>query len=209
MAKLTREEKAKINMEQVDMVIENNELTDREQVFCLEYIRCFNATKAHQRAYKSSYNVANAEGYKLLVKPCIKAEIGKLKRHKLNRNLLSENDIFQKFIDIAFADLTDYIEFGKREVETESGTKVVSYVDLKESTEVDGSVISEVTQGRDGVKIKLHDKMKALQWLADRLDLITAVDQERLRIAQERLDHDRNSDEVKSLEINIVSKEER
>ena len=85
----------------------------------------------------------------------------------------------QKYIDIAFADITDYIQFGTKEViATNSYGKVLTdengkplkymekYVILKESIENDGTIISEVSEGRDGVKIKLHDKMKALEWLS-------------------------------------------
>ena len=75
------------------------------QDFCLHYIRCFNATKAYQKAFKCSYNVANAEGYKLLVNPCVKEEIKRLKHNRLNRDMLDESDIFQKYMDIAFSDI--------------------------------------------------------------------------------------------------------
>ena len=37
-----------------------------------------------------------------------------------------------------------------------------SYVDLKESTGVDTSIISEVSEGKNGIKIKRADQMKAL-----------------------------------------------
>jgi len=64
---------------EVQEVISNPDLTDKQRLFCLQYVRCFNATKAYQKAYRSSYMVANAEGYKLLVNPRVKAEIQRLK----------------------------------------------------------------------------------------------------------------------------------
>ena len=42
----------------------------------------------------------------------VKEEIFHLKQERLNREFLSEADIFQKYIDIAFADITDYMTFG-------------------------------------------------------------------------------------------------
>ena len=45
---------------------------------------------------------------------------------------------------------------------------------FKQSEEVDGTLITEVKQGKDGASIKLVDKMKALQWLADHMDIATA-----------------------------------
>lgn len=101
----------------VEQVIENPDLTDKQRLFCLQYVRCFNATKAYQKAYGCGYDVANAEGYKLLVNPCIIHEIQLLKQNRLNREMLDEHDIFQKYMDIAFADITDYVTFGTREVQ--------------------------------------------------------------------------------------------
>lgn len=175
---------------EVKQVIDNPELTDKQRLFCLHYVRCFNATKAYQKAYGCSYNAANAEGYKLLVNPCVKKEIQNLKQNRLNREMLSESDIFQKYMDIAFADITDFVEFGREEVpvmtmygpletkDDETGekkkvTKVINTVRFKEHTEVDGTIITEVKQGRDGASIKLADRMKALDWIAEHMDLAT------------------------------------
>lgn len=159
---------------EVQEVISNPDLTDKQRLFCLQYVRCFNATKAYQKAYRSSYMVANAEGYKLLVNPRVKAEIQRLKQNRLNREMLSTEDIFQKYIDIAFADVTDFTDFGNVEINTENGPMTVSYVNLKDSGEVDGTLINEISKGKDGVKVKLPDREKALRWLSDHMDLATA-----------------------------------
>ena len=41
--------------EAVEQVIENTELTDKQRLFCVLYTKCFNATKAYQKAYGCSY----------------------------------------------------------------------------------------------------------------------------------------------------------
>ena len=97
---------------EVESVMKNTELTDKQQLFCIYYIRCFNATKAYQKAYGCNYTTAMSEGSKHLRNPKIKEEIFRLKQERLNREFLSESDIFQKYMDIAFADITDYVEFG-------------------------------------------------------------------------------------------------
>ena len=197
-SKRKKQTKKEAVADEVNQVIENTELTDKQRLFCLYYVRCFNATKAYKKAYGSSYDVANAEGYKLLVNPCIKEEIQKLKQNRLNREYLSEEDIFQKYIDIAFSDITDYVSFGREAVpvmgtfgpvqvkDEETGEKKtlmkeVNTVKFRESGTVDGSLISEVKQGKDGASIKLLDKMKALQWLTDHMDL--ASEEQKARIA--------------------------
>lgn len=178
----------------VESVISNPDLTEKQRLFCLYYVRCFNATKAYQKAYQCDYFTAKAHGFELLQNVAVKSEIQRLKQSRLNRELLDEHDIFQKYMDIAFSDITDYLEFGTEEVpvmgafgvleDKETGeplTKVVNVVKFKPSAEVDGTLISEVKQGRDGASIKLVDRMKALDWLANHMDL--ATEEQKARIA--------------------------
>jgi len=164
--------------DEVRQVIQNTNLTDKQQLFCIHYIRCFNATKAYQKAYGVDYATAASIGYRLLEKDGVKQEIHRLKQDRLNREFLSESDVFQKYMDIAFADVTDFVEFGNEDVDVipdtgERKTITVSYVNIKNDADVDGTIISEVSKGKDGVKVKLADRMKALQWLTDHMDLAT------------------------------------
>lgn len=183
---------------EVESVIQNPDLSDKQRLFCLYYVRCFNATKAYQKAYGCAYTTALGTGYKLLENTEIKAEIQRLKQSRLNREFLDEHDIFQKYMDIAFADITDYVEFGREKVQVmgafgpvevknpETGKKEpllkeVNTVRFRESGEVDGTLIFEVKQGKDGASIKLLDRMKALDWLAEHMDL--ASEEQKARIA--------------------------
>ena len=102
--------------EAVEQVIENTELTDKQRLFCVLYVKCFNATKAYQKAYEVDYNTAASIGYRLLENDGVKKEIQRLKKNRLNREMLDESDIFQKYMDIAFSDVTDFVEFGQEDV---------------------------------------------------------------------------------------------
>lgn len=182
----------------VESVNENAELTEKQRLFCMFYVRCFNATKAYQKAYECSYETAGSNGYAILQNTAIIAEIQRLKENRLNRELLDESDIFQKYMDIAFADVTDFVEFGQDEEyvigpygvveikDPETGekkplTQKINTVRFKESKDVDGTLISEIKNGRNGASIKLADRMRALDWLADHMDL--ATDEQKARIA--------------------------
>lgn len=145
--------------DEVKQVIQNTELTDKQQLFCIHYIRCFNATKAYQKAYGCGYTTAVTNGPALLGNTRIKEEILQLKQDRLNRELLSESDIFQKYMDIAFADINDFVDISAGFVTAKDG--------------IDGTIVSEVSNTQSGVKIKLADRMKALQWLTDHMDLAT------------------------------------
>jgi len=159
---------------EVERVIDNPNLTDKQRLFCCLYIRCFNATKAYRKAYGCSYETALTNGPGLLRNTRIKEEIQRLKQNRLNRELLSTEDIFQKYIDMAFADVTDFTDFGNVEINTENGPMTVSYVNIKDAGEVDGTLINEISKGKDGVKVKLPDREKALRWLSEHMDLATA-----------------------------------
>ncbi|MGG5461490.1 terminase small subunit [Clostridium sp. B9] len=177
--------------EEVKEVLKNTELTDKQRLFCIYYIKYFNATKAYKKAYKCSYETAMVNGFNLLRNTKIESEIEKLKQHKLNQVMLREEDIFQRYMDIAFSDITDYVNFGKREIEifedNQSKTIEVNYVDFNDSYDVDGTIISEVRQGKDGVSIKLHDKMKALQWLSDHMNIATDKQKAELEVLKSRV----------------------
>ena len=155
--------------DEVKAVIENTELNDRQRLFCIYYIEDFNATKAYKKAYDCSYATAKVEGCKNLKKPNIKKEIDRLTKECLEEQeveaKLLNKRLFETYMKIAFSDINDYLEYGNEEVEGEFGPYIKSYVNIKHSFEVDGTLISEITQGKDGIKIKLQDKMKALEWL--------------------------------------------
>lgn len=192
---------------ELEELLENTELTDKQRLFCIYYIRCFNATKAYQKAYECDYRTAITNASRLLTNANIKSEIQKLKQEKLNREFLSEDDIFQKYIDIAFADITDFVEFGTEEVpvmavygpvkvknektgKEEILKKTVNVARFKSSATVDGTIIGEVKQGRDGASIKLADRMKALEWLADHMDLATEEQKAKIAVLKARVMND-------------------
>lgn len=187
--------------EEVESVMDNNGLTDKQRLFCLFYIRCFNATKAYQKAYQCTYETALTNGSALLGNTRIKNEIMKLKQSRLNREMIDAHDIFQKYMDIAFADITDYADFGtqsftyidKRGEEQEAKG---SYVHLKDSNAIDGTIISEVKMGKDGASVKLNDRMKALQWLTDHMDLATEEQRAKIAVLKTKIGSDEDNDPV-------------
>lgn len=171
-------------------VVANEELTDKQQLFCIYYLKYFNATKAYQKAYGTNYDTSMRAGHRLLRNVEIKQQIEKLKAERMHGIYLDGKDILQKYIDIAFADITDYVEFGQEDIvlKDDAGNPLLdkngeeitilrNYVNFKSSDEVDGTIISEVSKGKDGVKIKLQDKMKALDFLSKHIGLLSAQDQ--------------------------------
>ena len=91
--------------------------------------------------------------------------------------------------------------------DTETGeekqlTKIVNTVRFKDSTEVDGTILSEVKQGKDGASIKLSDRMKALQWLSDHMNMGTEEQKAKVALLQKKIkeDDDGKKDALKKLD---------
>ena len=208
--------------EQVIEVCSNNQLNDRRRMFCLNYVQSFNATKAYMKAYGCSYETAAVKGCNLLKRQEIRDEINLLKQNRMNMELVSEEDIFQKYLDIAFNDITDFLEFGREEVpvmgpfgpivveDEDTGEKMelkkeINSVKFRDSSRVDGTLISEVKVGKDGASIKLHDRMKALDWLANHMDFATEEQKARVRLLNAQVQKlNTENDSAKKMDGGVV-----
>ncbi|OTO27421.1 MULTISPECIES: terminase small subunit [unclassified Enterococcus] len=174
----TKKEKV-AHKKEVQPVIDNDELTEQQKLFCLYYLECFNATKAYQKAYQCDYTTANSHGYRMLSNVVIKEELYRLKAELQQDVFLDAKDLIQEYMKQAFSDITDFTEFGQEIVQFSDGSEgPVSFVRLKDSDSVDGSLIQEVKKGKDGVSVKLYDKHKAMS------ELMKYLGGDRLREAQ-------------------------
>lgn len=183
--------------DEVKEVLENTELNDKQRLFCVIYAKRMNATKAYLKAYTCTYETAMVEGCRLLRNPKIREQIDRLMEAELNKEFLKRG-LIQQYKDMAFSDMGDYLEFGKKQVPQwvknkdgkyipiidpntgEQKIKEYSYVDLKDSIGVDTRLITEVSEGKDGIRFKLADKMKAMDTLAKLSNLLS--DEERIKL---------------------------
>ena len=156
-------------------ILRETDLEDWEEVFCLEYLKHFNKTKAYRKARPEvSYNTASSEGSKTYGKPKIQKRLGELKQARNEQLFIQAADIDEQWARQAFADVSDFVEFGTetQAVLDDDGNLqevIKNYVRFRNADEVDGSLIQEVKMGRDGPVIKLYDKQKAMQELQKRL----------------------------------------
>lgn len=206
---------------EVEDVLENMDLTDKQQLFCLYFIKCFNATKAYQKAYGCSYNTAAVEGCRLLKNPKIKDLIRTMKQERFTKDYLTQEDIFQKYMDIAFSDVGDYVRFGRKQmpqwreengeyvpvIDSNTGKQKIieyNYIDLKESEEIDTSILAEVSDGKSGIKVKMQDQLKALEWLSTHMDMATLEQRAKidlLRAQKDKIQQPDNEGEDESVVI--------
>lgn len=184
----TKKEKV-AHKKEVQPVIDNDDLTEQQKLFCLYYLQSFNATKAYQQAYGCDYNSARSNSIRLIAKDSIKVELRRLKAELQQDVFLDVKDLIREYAKQAFADITDFVEFSstehklyeyddagkKQEVVNEFTGELETYkssqIALKSSEEVDGTLIQEVKKGKDGVSVKLYDKQKAMSELMKYIEI--------------------------------------
>lgn len=173
--------------------LNNEELTEKQRLFCLYYVRWFNATKAYRKVYDCDYTTAMTNGSMLLRNTKIQEHIQAIKDAKIKQAMYTAEDFFQKMMDIAYSDATDFLSFGRR-INEKTGLEY-NYVDFLDSSEVDGTLIQEVKQGKDGCSIKLVSKEFALKWLDKHYSEATDLQKaqiEQLRAQTDKLKADSN-----------------
>lgn len=184
---------------------DNQELTEKEQLFCRFFVNNRNATQA---AIRAGYSVKSATviGYENLTKPHIKAEVERLKGIRNEAIMLSEEDIVERQMRIYFSDMTDFSEFGTEDVpvvdpygkpimndDGSMKTYKRNYINFRNYDQVDGGIIAEISVGKSGMKVKLEDRQKALAWLTDYFNMNPLhkhkqwFDKERLDIERKKL----------------------
>lgn len=159
--------------------LQNDDLTPEQQMFCIYYSRTFNAAQSYQKAYGCKHETAMVNGCILLRNTKVRQEIERLKEIKRQQIIAGADDIVEIQMRIAFADIGNYLSFGREKVDVMSAfgpvkdpdtgenlKKEVNSIKLNESCNVDTQIIQEVKQGKDGVSLKLADKQKAYDWLS-------------------------------------------
>jgi phage terminase small subunit len=158
-------------------------MLDKEVLFCEYYIKSYNIKMACIKAgYKSSG--AHVVGYKVRRKPLVNRYIAWLKLHISKKCQIDAIDIIEKYARIAFADVTDFVEF--------SGNKLK----LNNSDLIDGQLIKQVKQGKDGITVELYDKLAALEKLERYFDCMPKdwkqrIEEKKVDLMEQKLDLER------------------
>lgn len=164
-------------------------LTPKQELFVKEYLIDLNATQAALRAGYSE-KTARQIGQENLSKPAIMQEIQKNMNVRAERVEISADRVLQELGAIAFHDVNDVVYVDtrdyisgwkevKKETETEPEVKepildvaqMVIVKDLSELTPLQRKSIASIKQGKEGIEIKFHDKIKAMELLGKHMKL--------------------------------------
>lgn len=140
------------------MAKQPNELTDKQRIFCDEYLIDFNATRAAIAAGYSK-KTASVIGSETLAKPYVQDYLNKKREDISKRHNVTMDRIIQEYAHIAFQDTADLFEGSRLKDISELPENVTRAIQEVSSMRVRGSDDTEV------VKIKHHDKKGALDSL--------------------------------------------
>ncbi|SOS28054.1 terminase [Pseudomonas syringae pv. avii] len=146
-------------------------LTVKQQRFVDEYLIDLNATQAAIRAGYSQ-KTARQIGNRMLTNVDIQAATSKRMGERSNRVEITQDMVLKELAKIGFSDIRKVVRWGETQLrmvdsEDDGPEDMVPYhgLSLIDSSEIDDSIagaIAEVSQSRDGLKVKLHDKKGAL-----------------------------------------------
>lgn len=157
-------------------------LTPKQQQFVREYLIDFNATQAAIRAGYSP-KTAQVIGAENLKKPMVAAEIQRLGEKTAQKLEITRESVMRELAAIGFARATDFVH-----VETEPASKLgihpitggvinvpggyyqsVRITDTDDLPEDKAAALAGIKQGANGIEVKLHDKVRALELLGKAL----------------------------------------
>lgn len=146
-------------------------LTDKQRRFVDEYLVDLNATQAAIRAGYSQ-KTARQIGDENLSKPDIAKAVQEAQAARATRTEITQDMVLRELAKIGFSDIRKIVRWGKTELrvtdsgddedevtEPYHGLALVSADDIDDDT---AAAISEISEGREGLKVKLHDKKGAL-----------------------------------------------
>jgi len=168
-----------------------NKMNAKQQKFVLAWLKCDNISEA---ARESGYSIRYA--YNLVEKPHIRDYYEKEKTKLLRRQEVSAERVLQEIARLGFSNIRDIASWEQKreeyqdengastfpeditgEDDKEEGTeyRIIGGVQVKPSDQLAddaAAAIQEISDTKYGLRVKLHNKMSALEVLAKITDLL-------------------------------------
>ena len=161
---------------------------NKDELFAQEYCKDFSPSAAYLRLHPNvTAKTAKEAANKLLNKPIVIAAIDRIKSENKARHQVDEDLVIEELKRIAFSNMRDFADWTSGKV---------TFKGSEEMPKDYAVVISEISQTEtlrgSQIKLKLHDKIKALEMLGKKLGLFNT----KVEVKDE-------NDKVKSIIINL------
>lgn len=149
-------------------------LSPKQNQFAAEYTVDFNATAAAIRAGYSEKTAAQV-GHNLLQKPEIMGAVAEILSDRQKRTLITGDKVLKEIARIAFADVSDYAQVVAMPTKKKGGPAIaaVALTPTSQLTPDQKAAIAVIEETQAGIKVRTHDKVKALELLCKHLGLLT------------------------------------
>ncbi|WXL23926.1 terminase small subunit [Ectopseudomonas mendocina] len=148
-------------------------LTQKQEAFCLAYLETGNASESYRRSYSAARMKEKQvweEASKMLSHPKVAQRLAELNQAAVSAAVMSRQEALERLSLFARTDLSDLVEFGTYEIGEQDGQPVIQASwKIKDSALQDPkklSAIAELSATKDGIKIKTHSPLQAIQQLA-------------------------------------------
>lgn len=162
-----------------------SKLTDKQMIFVNEYLVDLNATRAYKAAYPKvkKDEVANAAGSRMLRNVKVKEYIDKRMADREKRTEITQDNVLKELAAIAFANGSDFSKIVSKTYTLPSGDialdeegnprkyQTVEFINTDKLTEDKKKAIAGIKEGKNGIEIKLNDKVRALELLGKHLGM--------------------------------------
>ncbi|HFI5787788.1 terminase small subunit [Escherichia coli] len=148
-------------------------LTALQKKFALAIVKGKNQTDAYKAAKgKAKGDAMRAAASRMYANVNVQAFLASVQTSEVNEAIMTREEALKRLSKMGRTSLTDIAEFSNSQVgEDEDGQPVYQAVwRFKDSSlqDLDAmSAISELTTGKDGIKLKMHDPKAAIKQLAE------------------------------------------
>ena len=147
-------------------------LTDKQEMFCKEYLIDLNATQA---AIRAGYSVKTAKDIasQLLAKLNIQERIQQFKDKRAEKIEVKSDDILNQLNILRNSNISDYVELKAEDITTTVDGKekvttiqILRFKNFEDLTDDQLSCIESIKEGRNGIELKLHGK----EWTIEKIN---------------------------------------
>ncbi|MER2061396.1 MAG: terminase small subunit [Aerococcus urinaeequi] len=138
-------------------------LSAKMKLFCKEYMIDLNATQAAVRAGYSPKS-AREIGNENLKKPAVMEYLKKMMDKRATKLEITAERVLQEYARIGFSQITDFVH-----VQTVGEEQKVVVKDTKDLSLEQIAALASIEQGEFGIKVKLHEKIRALDAMSKHL----------------------------------------
>ncbi|MEI9532993.1 terminase small subunit [Moellerella wisconsensis] len=149
-------------------------LTKQQQQFALGILKGLNQTDAYKQAgYKAkSEKAAGVSASQIFGNLRVKAFLDSMNEAAISSAIMTREEALERLSSIGRSSVSEMVEFSEHKMGVDDdGNPVIQAVwKFKDSVLQDSkalAAISELTAGKDGIKLKLHDPKAAIKQLAD------------------------------------------